>query len=196
MARTTDVRNYVTGNRFYVGIKVGSGNIIGASFYQMTGLGFSLKKIPYAEGGLISEQHYYLEPVQFKDIKLKRGVTDNQDFLKWAFELLEDYYVPASRDVDIFAYNQAGETMQRWILSGARVIGWEGPTLKADANVVAFEEITIAYQKLKYAGSSSSRGLRLGTSIEASMEISASASLSAGGFGISASASASASFGA
>jgi phage tail-like protein len=155
----TTVTNYVTGNRFYVAIN----NTVGASFYQMTGLGFSLKKTPYAEGGLISEQRYYLNPVQFKDVKLKRGITDNIDFLKWAFELL-DPGPTQRRHVDIFAYNQAGESMQRWTLKGARVIGWEGPTLKADANVVAFEEITIAYQALECKDFFRSPSLSLGSS--------------------------------
>jgi phage tail-like protein len=188
MARA-NVTNYVTGNRFYVGVD----NIISASFYQMTGLGFTLKKTPYAEGGLISQQRYYLDPVQFKDIKLKRGITNDKDFLQWAFELLGPG-ATYRRTVNIFAYNQAGESMQQWILSGARVIGWEGPTLKADANVVAFEELTIAYQALSFAGLSYSAGLSLGASFGASMGISAGASLSMGGFGMSASASASGSF--
>jgi phage tail-like protein len=184
MARA-NVTNYVTGNRFYVEID----EIIAASFYQMTGMGFSHKKTAYAEGGLISQQRYYLDPVQFKDIKLKRGITDNLDFLKWAFELLGPT-ATKRRKVDIIAYNQAGEWMQRWTLSGARVIGWEGPTLKADANVVAFEELTIAYQALTCAGLSYSTGFSLGAST-ASAGISLGASLSVGGFGMSASASAS-----
>jgi phage tail-like protein len=182
MARA-NVTNYVTGNRFYVEID----GIIAASFYQMTGMGFSLKKTPYAEGGLLCEQRYYLDPVQFKDIKLKRGITNDPDFLKWAFELLGPTSTPR-RTVDIIAYNQAGESMQRWTLFGTRVIGWEGPTLKADANVVAFEEITIAYQSLTYAGLSYSAGLSLGISL-GSAGISAGASMSVGSSGISASAS-------
>jgi phage tail-like protein len=59
------------------------------------------------------------------------------------------------RNVNILLFNQAGETMQCWTLIGAVPIGWKAPALQANANTVAIEELTLAYEGLKISKSSS-----------------------------------------
>jgi phage tail-like protein len=53
------------------------------------------------------------------------------------------------RDVNILVFNQAGETMQVWSLLGAVPVGWKTPSLKADSNTVALEELVLAYEGLR-----------------------------------------------
>lgn len=52
------------------------------------------------------------------------------------------------RNVNILLFNQAGDTMQCWTLIGAVPIGWKAPALQANANTVAIEELTLAYEGL------------------------------------------------
>lgn len=53
------------------------------------------------------------------------------------------------RNVNILLFNQAGDTMQCWTLIGAVPIGWKAPALQANANTVAIEELTLAYEGLQ-----------------------------------------------
>ena len=145
---TTNVLNYVTQNRFYVEI----GGAIQASFTECSGLGVTINKKPIKEGGVNHQQRFCLTDVKFTDVKLKRGVTDDPTFWQWISQVLDEknQQRPITRPtVRILVFNQAGETMQTWTLIGAVPIGWKVPTLQADGNKVAIEELTIAYEGLK-----------------------------------------------
>jgi phage tail-like protein len=144
----TDVLNYVTQNRFYVEID----SSIKASFTECSGLGVTINKKPIKEGGVNHQQRFCLTDIKFTDVKLKRGVTDDTKFWEWISQVLDEKNQdkPITRpNVRILVFNQAGETMQTWTLIGAVPIGWKVPTLQADGNKIAIEELTIAYEGLK-----------------------------------------------
>jgi phage tail-like protein len=145
-----NVLNYVTQNRFYVEIH----SDIKASFTECSGLGVTINKKPIKEGGVNHQQRFFLTDVKFSDVKLKRGVTDDPTFWRWISQVLDERYQekgsPITRpNVRILVFNQAGEPMQSWTLIGAMPVGWKVPTLQADGNKVAIEELTIAYEGLK-----------------------------------------------
>ncbi len=145
-----NVLNYVTQNRFYVEIH-GS---IKAAFTECSGLGVTINKKPIKEGGVNHQQRFCLTDVKFSDVKLKRGVTDDPTFWRWISQVLDERYQdkdhPILRpNVRILVFNQAGLTMQSWVLIGAVPVGWKVPTLQADGSKVAIEELTIAYEGLK-----------------------------------------------
>ena len=135
--------NYVTANRFYVSIE-GTG-VISACFTECSGLSAKRKYEPYFQGGMNDAQVVVLAQLQFSEVTLKRGVTNDSSFLEWA---LENPPVRAS-NVAIIVFNQAGETMQTWNLLRAVPTGWQAPSLQADATTVAIEELTLAYEGLK-----------------------------------------------
>jgi phage tail-like protein len=146
----TNVLNYVTQNRFYVEID----SSIKASFTECSGLGVTINKKPIKEGGVNHQQRFCLTDVKFTDVKLKRGVTDDPTFWEWISQVLDERYQgkdsPIVRpNVRILVFNQAGHTMQSWVLIGAVPVGWKVPTLQADGNKIAIEELTIAYEGLK-----------------------------------------------
>jgi phage tail-like protein len=144
----TDVLNYVTQNRFYVEI----GGAIQASFTECSNVGATITKVPIKEGGVNHQNRFCLGEVKFADVKLKRGITDDTNFWQWISQVLDEdnQSQPIKRpNVRILVFNQAGETMQTWTLIGAVPIGWKVPTLQADGNKVAIEELTIAYEGLK-----------------------------------------------
>lgn len=172
-----DVRtlNYVTANRFYVEIE----SQITASFTECQGLGVKIKYERYQEGGVNDQQRIILGQSEFSDVTLKRGMSDDFVFLDWISKILvqlverpldrrqlrqddDPNIVQARRqppdramrrNVNILIFNQAGETMQCWTLIGAVPVGWKAPSLQANSNTVAIEELTLAYEGIKVANS-------------------------------------------
>ncbi|RCJ42045.1 phage tail protein [Nostoc minutum NIES-26] len=139
----SQVENYVTTNRFYVEI----GKNIVASFSECSGISIEVEKEVYHEGGVNEQQRISLGQTRFSDITLKRGVTDDHTFSQWLGELFERK--TQRRNVNILTYNQAGEIMKSWCLIGAIPVGWKLPSLEADGNTVAVEELTLAFEGLK-----------------------------------------------
>jgi phage tail-like protein len=137
--------NFVTTNRFYVEIK----GEIAASFTECSGLSVQIKKNVYQEGGVNNRQVIYLGHTEFADVTLKRGITDRLDFWNWMTEIFAEKKKSCRRNVNILVFNQAGETMMSWTLIGAVPITWKTPTLQADGNAVAIEELTLAYEGLQ-----------------------------------------------
>lgn len=137
--------NFVTTNRFYVEI---CGNIA-ASFTECGGLGIQIKKNVFHEGGVNDQQRVYLGQTDFTDVVLKRGITNHPGFWNWLNELFDEKKPVARKNVNILVFDRAGETMMSWTLNGAIPIGWKTPSLQADGNAVAIEELTLAYEGLK-----------------------------------------------
>ncbi|XWK89414.1 MAG: phage tail protein [Phormidium sp.] len=140
--------NYVTANRFYVEI----GGQIAASFSECSGLGVKIKKETHFEGGVNDYQRVILGQAEFSDVTLKRGITDSFPFWDWVANTLTDSQ-KKRRHVSILLFNQAGETMQCWILKAAIPIEWRAPALQANSTTIAIEELTLAYEGLEIAKS-------------------------------------------
>ena len=142
--------NYVTANRFYVGLETE----ISASFSECSGLSVKIKTETYYEGGVNDQQRIFLGQPQFSEVTLKRGMTNDLVFWDWVSQILSGK--TQRRNVNITVFNQAGETMQCWTLIGAVPVGWKAPSLQANSTTVAIEELTLAYEGLKIAKSGSS----------------------------------------
>ncbi len=136
--------NYVLANRFYVEID----SSITACFTECSGLGVEIPVEPHAEGGLNDQQRLLIGQAQFTEVTLKRGLTNDLTFWSWISKTLETQR-PERRNVTILVFNQAGETMQSWELQAAIPVKWVAPGLQADAEGVAIEELSLAYEGLK-----------------------------------------------
>ncbi|MEH2361537.1 phage tail protein [Nostoc sp.] len=139
----TNFENYVTTNRFYIEIEE---NTV-ASFSECSGISIDVEKEVYQEGGVNDQQRISLGHTRFSDITLKRGTTDDNTFSQWLSELFEQ--TTQRRNVNIVTYNQAGDIMKSWCLIGAIPVGWKLPSLEANGNTVAVEELTLAFEGLK-----------------------------------------------
>jgi phage tail-like protein len=140
--------NYVTGNRFYIEME----SSIRASFSECAGLEVKIKNKKIHPGGLIDQQRVLIEETEYSDVILKRGLTDDLAFWEWVTQVWQPGQ-SKRRNINILLFNQAGETMQCWTLLAAIPVGWKSPPLKADANTLAIEELTLAYEGLKVAKS-------------------------------------------
>lgn len=154
--------NYVTANRFYVEME----SEIKASFSECQGLSIKVKRESYLEGGVNDQQRVLVGPVEFTDVTLKRGVTNDLTFLEWISRLMPQLIDGKSpptkqtrRNVNILVFNQAGETMQCWTLIGAVPVGWKAPSLQANSNTAAIEELTLAFEGLKVSQPTGSKGI-------------------------------------
>lgn len=136
--------NFLTTNRFYIEMD----KDIKASFSECSGLDVQIDKETYFEGGVNEQQRIFLKHTKFGDITLKRGLSDDLTFWSWINQVLEKGKAER-RNINILTFNQMGETMQCWTLLGAVPVGWKTPTLKADSNNVAVEELQLAFEGLK-----------------------------------------------
>ena len=144
---TSAAINYVTTNRFYVEIE----SKITASFTECSGLGVQIQKETVVEGGLSNQRRILLGAAEFSDVTLKRGLSGDKVFWDWLNALLlprrEGTQIKDHRrNVNILTFNQAGQTQQCWTLIGAVPVGWQTPSLQAEGNAVAIEELTLAYE--------------------------------------------------
>jgi len=144
--------NYVTANRFYVEMQ----SNVTASFSECSGLGFTINKEVFSEGGVNEQQRVILGQPKFSDVTLKRGITDDMAFWEWISQTKIQ-----RRNVNILLFNQAGETMQCWTLIASVPIGWKAPALQASGSTVAIEELTLTYEGIKIAKSGGGGAINL-----------------------------------
>jgi phage tail-like protein len=142
-ASDTHISKYITTNRFYVEI----GQTVVASFSECSGVSIDVDKEVYIEGGVNDQQRISIGHTRYSDITLKRGTTDDTAFAEWISELYEQ--TTKRRNINILTYNQSGEIMKSWCLIGAIPVSWKLPSLAANGNSVAVEELTLAFEGLK-----------------------------------------------
>lgn len=84
--------------------------------------------------------------LQWGDIVLSRGITDNMDFWNWRKQVEDGKIEEARKNGSIIMYNQAFQEVARWNF----VNGWpsklDGPSLSSDGNEVSLESITITHE--------------------------------------------------
>jgi phage tail-like protein len=160
--KVTHELNYVTANRFYVEIE----SQITASFTECSGLGVQVDKETYFEGGVNEQQRIFLKQAKFSDVTLKRGITNDLIFWTWLNQILNPASQIERRNVNILVFNQSGETMQCWTLIGAVPVGWKAPSLQANSNTAAIEELTLAYEGLKVVAQPGTKGGGVSTNVK------------------------------
>jgi phage tail-like protein len=139
-------KEYVLTNRFFV--EMGGGLV--AAFSECSGISAEREKLVYHEGGVNDQQRISLGHTNFSDVTLKRGLTKDKDFTKWFGHMFKFITVlPPRRNVTIVTFNQAGETIRSWTLIGAIPVGLKLPSLEADGDTVAVEELTLAFESLR-----------------------------------------------
>lgn len=138
------VKNYVTTNRFFIEM----GGSFVAAFSECSGVSVDIEKQVYQEGGVNDQQRISLGHTSFSDITLKRGLTNDKAFTQWFGELFKKR-LTLRRNVTIVTFNQAGKIMRSWTLIGAIPVGLQLPSLEADGDTVAIEELTLAFEGLQ-----------------------------------------------
>ncbi|MFM7888755.1 MAG: phage tail protein [Pseudanabaena sp.] len=133
--------SYVTTNHFYVEM-LPTATIV-AGFTECSGLSAKVEYDTYFEGGVNDQQRILLKHTSFSEVTLKHGVTNDLSFWRWFTATTN-----RRRNIRILLFNQAGDIRQCWTLIGAVPVGWSAPSMQADGNAVAIEELRLAIEGL------------------------------------------------
>lgn len=86
---------------------------------------------------------------KWNDLTLKRGITRNMDIWIWR-KMVTDGLVDAARvSGSVHLHDQMGVIVATWIMNDVWPTKVSGPTIKADDNSIAIEELTITYEYIE-----------------------------------------------
>jgi phage tail-like protein len=86
---------------------------------------------------------------KFTDVTLKRGITKLKDIWDWR-KLVEDgNIVGARKNATVTMYDQSLTAVARWNLTNAWPSKVSGPSINADSNAFAVEEVSITFEHME-----------------------------------------------
>jgi phage tail-like protein len=112
-------------------------------FAECTGLAVEYDVTEYAEGGNNEFVHKLRGRLRYPNVTLKRGVTYEDELLRWFFTLQAPAANPA---LTITILDQETHPMRVFTLAGAQPVRWTGPTATAESNQAATESLEIAHR--------------------------------------------------
>lgn len=133
--------------RFLVEI---DGLIVGG-FSEVTGLEMSMEAESYEEGGVNAYTHQLPTRMEYENIELKRGLTNDPQLWLWIKQVTNDPPLPGMdrrKTVRIFLQDTTGQESVGWECSEALPVRWAGPELSADDASVAIETVELAHHGL------------------------------------------------
>ena len=140
---------------FVVEIKVDgvADKVAAAAFSEVDGLEMTIEAKTIREGGRNDGPIHLAGGASYGQLTLKRGMTANRDFWKWARAIASDgkFHLRAEADVVILSSDGATESA-RFILT--------------TQGILAIEELQLAYETLSIAGDGG--GPSIGASVSAS----------------------------
>ena len=122
------------------------GGIEAGGFTEVSGLKAEIDVQTYREGGLNTYAHQLAGGVKEGTLTLKRGLTDADTIWPWCDAVMSGTIT--RRNLTIYVLDQAGLRAMWWDLMDAFPVSWEGPTLTADGNAVAFESLSLVFHGL------------------------------------------------
>lgn len=166
-----------------------------AAFAECDGLDMTMQTKTVESGGVNDRQIHLIGPVQYGQLVLKRGMTENLQLWDWfARGTRPGSVLTAHGEITLWGAN--GEPKLQYTVTGCLPTKMRAPGLNARDGMVAIEELTVAYDQLVVTPPGAAGGTSIGASLDLSAGVtaSASASLSASasaGIGVSAGAGAS-----
>lgn len=82
------------------------------------------------------------------DVTMKRGVVSSSTLQDWLDDIRKKHK-RAKRKVKVTLMNERNRAVQTWTLLGAVIIKHIGPTLNAQGNDVAIEELVLSYERIE-----------------------------------------------
>jgi phage tail-like protein len=121
-----------------------------AQFRECGGLGSESQVVEYKEAvkgvTVIRKQP---GAIKWQDITLKRGVSDVMELWQWRKQVEQGKVDEARKNGSIVLYDQANKEIARWNFKDGWPSKLSGPQVKADANEVAIEELTITHEGME-----------------------------------------------
>lgn len=118
------------------------------AFTEVEGLEAESEVIEYRTG---ADSHRYRKLpglMEYSNITLKRGITDNDELWRWRKTTLDGE--TERRSGVIVLRDEGGEERLRWEFRNGWVVKYEGPSLDASSSEVAVETVEIAHEGLEF----------------------------------------------
>jgi phage tail-like protein len=140
--------------RFLVDLAGGSApDEFKAGFQEVSGLTVEVTTAEYRNGNAKESGPMKINgAAKYGDVTLKRGVIGEDSLYTWLDQIRNGEQEAALRTVriDLLAENGDPAAVQSWVLKGARITKYTGPTLNGKtATDVAVEEIVLAVERVE-----------------------------------------------
>ena len=112
-------------------------------FAECSGLGVEYEVTDYTEGGNNEFVHKLRGRVRYPNVTLKRGITYEDELLRWFFTVEKPDARPT---LTITILNQALEPVRVFALTAAQPVRWTGPSATAQSSQAATESLEIAHR--------------------------------------------------
>jgi phage tail-like protein len=120
------------------------------AFAEVTGLEATMEAKVIKEGGLNYGAHQRVGPVSFATVVLRRGMTRNEDLLRWFYLINGQGAYTHRMDVQIAHLDLDGTTeVRRWHLDRALPVKFKSSDLNAKGAEIAIEELHLVHEGLK-----------------------------------------------
>ena len=114
-----------------------------AFFNTCTGLQAEYETYQYSEGGLNTFVHQLKGPMRYGNLTLTRGITKNNELLKW-------FKTPKERSqrgsITIKMLDSTLAVVKTWAFSAAWAVRYTGPGFDSNMQGMAIETIEIAHE--------------------------------------------------
>lgn len=125
-----------------------SDKICNASFAECDGLEMTMEVKTIREGGNNGIQIRLTGPMNYGQLTLKRGMTDNFDLWKWASTMLTQRELRANAEVVLLGGLHGDTERARFVLSRCLPVKLKAPAMNAKDGTIAIEELGLAYESL------------------------------------------------
>jgi len=132
---------------FFVDIE----SVFQGTFREVSGIGSENPVIEHWTGGKAGETNYTKQPgrIKFNDISLKAGLGDDTLKLhKWREKVELGKVAEARTNGTIWMYDMDNTPVAKWRFLNGWPSKLSGPSMNANANETAIEELTIAVEKV------------------------------------------------
>lgn len=120
-----------------------------AAFHECSGLDSTIDVIEHREGGENLTPRKLPGMTKYSNIVLKRGITDDNELYDWHRKAILGEI--ERKNGSIILLDRQGQEKVRWNFVRAWPTKWTGPSLTAEGNDVAIEQLDLAHEGLERA---------------------------------------------
>jgi phage tail-like protein len=120
-----------------------------AAFHECSGFDSTIDVLEHREGGENTTPRKLPGQTKYSNITLKRGITDDKELYEWHRAAIQGAL--ERKNGSIVLLDRAGKEVARWNFVRAWPVKWTGPSLSAEGNDVAIEQLDLAHEGIERA---------------------------------------------
>lgn len=123
-------------------------------FMEISGLEVSIETEDVPEGGQNGYVHKLPGRMSWPNLRLKRGITQNDTLLKWMVKSSGEQFTANGNKLTrstaaITLLGPGGQRLRKWDFTGAFPVKWTGPNFSVSSTNMAVEELEITHEGFK-----------------------------------------------